>query len=184
MKRGAILAAVVILSVPALWRVAEACGDKLLLVGHGARFGRAYAAIHPAHILIYARPSIAAKAAIRDPKLHNALRQAGHAVSVIEDPPLLEQALHTGAVDVVLADVADWSMVEPAVSKAASKAALRCVFVPPPNKEEARRVKPEFACPLKASDSVARYLDVIEDTMKARATGQPADFAPNSNGRH
>ncbi len=38
-----------------------------------------------------------------------------------------------------------------------------------------RRVKPEFACPLNGSDSVARYLDVIEDTMKARAVGQRAD---------
>src|SRR6516165_6628088 len=115
MKRVAILTAVAILSGPALWRVAEACGDKLLLVGHGARFGRPYAAVHPANILIYARPSIAAKATIRDPKLHKALRQAGHAVSVIEDPALLEQALHTEAIDVVLADVADASMVAPAV---------------------------------------------------------------------
>ena len=77
------------------------------MVGRGAKFQRAYASVYPGKILIYARPSTDAKAAIRDPQLHKALRQAGHAVSVIEDWALLEAALKTAPTDVVLVDVAE-----------------------------------------------------------------------------
>src|SRR5215203_4557350 len=58
-----------------------ACGDKFLMVGRGARFQRAYASVHPGKLLIFARPSTDEKAAIRNPQLHKALRQAGHSVS-------------------------------------------------------------------------------------------------------
>ena len=51
------------------------------MVGRGARFQRAYASVYPGKVLIYARPSTDPKAAIRDPQLHKALRQAGHSVS-------------------------------------------------------------------------------------------------------
>ena len=37
-------------------RSVEACEDKFLLVGRGTRFQRAYAAIHPASIVVYAQP--------------------------------------------------------------------------------------------------------------------------------
>ena len=77
------------------------------MVGRGAKFQRAYASIYPSKLLIYARPSTDAKAAIRDPQLHKALRQAGHTVSIIEDWALLEQALKTVPVDAVLVDVAE-----------------------------------------------------------------------------
>ena len=40
------------LGAPVLW----ACGDKFMLVGRGVRFQRAYAAIHPASILILLPP--------------------------------------------------------------------------------------------------------------------------------
>ena len=87
--------------------MAHACGDKFLMVGRGAKFQRAYASVYPGKVLIFARPSTDAKAAIRDPQLHKALRQAGHAVSVIEDWALLEQALKSVPVDLVLVDVAE-----------------------------------------------------------------------------
>lgn len=169
MRPVAILFSIVILSVPALWRVAEACGDKLLLVGRGVKFGRAYASEYPGNILLYARPSTNPKAPIRDPRLHKRLRQAGHALSVIEDAALLEQALRTVAIDVVLADVAEAAMLEPLAADAPSRPATRYVLFRSSNKEEARRLQQQFVCPLKGSDGVTRYLDVIEDTMKTRA---------------
>ncbi len=76
MRPVAILFSIVILSAT-LWRVAEACGDKLLMVGRGVKFGRAYASEYPGNILLYARPSTDPKAPIRDSGLHKRLRQAG-----------------------------------------------------------------------------------------------------------
>src|SRR6185503_17811099 len=103
--RTLVLLTVAIVATPIGWRPVEACGDKFLLVGRGVRFQRAYAAVHPANILIYARPTTSANRAIRDPQFHKSLRQAGHQVSVIEDSTLFEHALQLSTFDIVLADL-------------------------------------------------------------------------------
>ncbi len=90
MSRSVMLVVALVLGVSTWYPAALACGDKFLMVGRGAKFQRVYASVHPGKILIFARPSTDPKAAIRDPQLHKALRQAGHAVSVIEDWALLE----------------------------------------------------------------------------------------------
>ena len=98
--------------IAGVYQPLDACGDKLLLVGRGLKFQRAYASLNPGHVLVYARPTLSANAGIRNTQLHRALRQAGHSVSVIEDAWLLEQALRsTTHVDVVLADVNDANRV-------------------------------------------------------------------------
>jgi hypothetical protein len=175
MRRIAIVFSIVILAVSAAWRVAEACGNKLLLVGRGVKFGRAYVSEYPGHILVYARPSADPKAAIRDPGLHKRLRQAGHAVSVIEDAALLDQALRTVAIDVMLADVTEAESLERLVAASRSRPMTRYVLFRLSNKEEEKRLQQQFICPLKGSDGIARYLDVVEETMKERtAAGRAA----------
>ena len=164
MSRIALLVAALIVSVPALYPIAQACGDKFLMVGRGARFQRAYASVYPGKVLIYARSSTDPKAAIRDPQLHKALRQAGHAVSVIEDWALLEQALRTVPVDIVLVDVAEAARLRDLVaSSPLHPDALYVAF--------ASKVKtnPEVVCRLKSSDRPLKYLDEIENAMKSRA---------------
>src|SRR5262249_11339523 len=47
----------------------QACGDKFLLIGRGAKFRQAYAAIYPASIVLFARGQSGAGKAIRDPRL-------------------------------------------------------------------------------------------------------------------
>ncbi len=113
-----------------LYPVAQACGDKFLMVGRGAKFQRAYASVYPGKVLIYARPSTDPKAAIRDPQLHRALRQAGHAVSVIEDWALLEQALKSVPVDVVLVDVAEATRLQSAMTSSPTHAGSAVRGVP------------------------------------------------------
>jgi hypothetical protein len=161
MSRIAWLVALTV-GISALQPSLQACGDKFLMVGRGARFQRAYASVYPGKVLIYARPSTDAKAAIRDPQLHKALRQAGHAVSVIEDWPLLEQALKTVPVDVVLVDVKEATRLSAAISTAPTHPeALYVAFpseIPPSN----------IICRLKSSDRTLRYLDEVENAMKAR----------------
>ena len=55
---------------------AEACGDKFLRVGRGARYQRGYVAIHPACVLLYADPKSSVSAALRE--LEPVLKRAGH----------------------------------------------------------------------------------------------------------
>ena len=166
MSRTALLVVALIVTVPALYPVGQACGDKFLMVGRGARFQRAYASVYPGKVLIYARSSTDPKAAIRDPQLHKALRQAGHAVSVIEDWALLEQALRTVPVDVILVDAAEATRVRDLV--AASPAHPDALYVAFASKAK-DPASAQFVSHLKSSDRPLKYLDEIENAMKARS---------------
>ncbi|MCC7181654.1 MAG: hypothetical protein IT177_24960 [Acidobacteria bacterium] len=162
MPRTVSLVVALVVGVSALYPAVQACGDKFLMVGRGARFQRAYASVHPGKILIYARPSTNARAAIRDPQLHRALRQAGHAVSVIEDWALLEQALKMAPTDVVLVDVSEAARLQAAME--ASPTRPDTLFVAFPSAQPPSDV----ICRLKSSDKPIRFLDEVENVMKAR----------------
>jgi len=165
MSRIAPVAVAVVLAFSAASAVAYACGDKFLMVGRGAKFQRAYASVYPGKILIYARPSTDPKAAIRDPQLHKALRQAGHTVSVIEDWTLLEHALRSVPVDIVLVDVGEAAKVRDLV--ASSPAHPDALYVAFPSNLKASGA--DVVCRLKSSDRPLKYLDEVENAMKARA---------------
>jgi hypothetical protein len=159
-----VLILLVAVGVWALGPIVEACGDKFLLVGRGARFQRVYASVYPGKVLIFARPNTDNKAAIRDPQLHKALRQAGHAVSVIEDWTLLEQAMKTVPVDVVLVDVGEAERLQKLMGS--SPSSPEPLYVSSPGSAAAPK---QFICKLKASDKPVRFLDEVENAMKARA---------------
>jgi hypothetical protein len=163
MKRIGLLVVVLAVAAPALFPVAHACGDKFLVVGRGAKFQRVYASVYPGKVLIFARPSTT-QAAIREPQLHKALRQAGHSVSVIEDWKLLEQALRTVPVDVVLVDVGEAEKLQSIISSSPTNP--DAVYVAFPSSQPTPK---QFICKLKASDRSVRFLDEIENGMKARA---------------
>ena len=166
MPRIAAAVVALMLTVPTLYRAAEACGDKFLAVGRGAKFQRAYASVYPGKLLIYSRPSSDPKSAIRDPQLHKALRQAGHNVNVIEDWSLLEHALRGVPVDVVLVDVAEAPKVQDLIASApAHPDALYVAF--PKNLKPA--AVPLVVAKLKSSDQALKYLEAIESVMKARS---------------
>lgn len=167
MSRSAGVLVIMAVGALALHASVEACGDKFLRVGRSARFQRAYASMYPGKVLIYTRPSTDSKAAIRDPKLHKALRQAGHGVSVIEDWALLDQALKTVPVDVILVDVAEAARLRAAVQASGSRPETLFVAsgaAPPPS---------DVVCRLKSSDRTLRYLDEVENAMKARKGAAP-----------
>jgi hypothetical protein len=173
MRRVALLL-IVFLTLPPGWIAADACGDKFLLVGRGAKFQRAYAAIYPGNILIYAHPRTGATAAIRDPQLQKNLKQAGHRVAMIEDAGLLEQALRSGGFDLVLADVLEAPTLDARVNESPSRPTPLYVMYEP-DKAHAAALQKQYNCSLKASDKPNHYLSVIEDAMKARVvTGRRA----------
>jgi hypothetical protein len=165
--RKLFVAALLVAVAPPAWRVAEACGDKFLLVGRGLRLQRAYAAVHPGNILIFAKPSTKESAAIRDPQFQKNLRQAGHALSVIEDLGLFEQALGSGSFDIVLADVAEAPRIDRLVAAAPSRPTPLYVAYPSAFKDKA--LQEQYLCTLKATDRPIRFLDRIESEMKTRA---------------
>src|SRR5262245_18315831 len=165
MSRIALAVVALILTVPPLNPATEACGDKFLAVGRGAKFQRAWVSVYPTKVMIYSRPSGDPKEAIRDPHLHRALRLAGHNGKVIEDWALLEQALRNVPVDVVLVDVSEASLLQGLI--AASPAHPEALYVALP-----KNLTPATPAPvvskLKSSDGTLKYLEVVESVMKAR----------------
>jgi len=165
MSRIAALVVALSVSVPAIYPVVGACGDKFLMAGRGAKFQRAYASVYPGKVLIYSQSSKNAKTAIRDPQLHKALRQAGHTVSIIDDWTLFENALRSGPVDVVLVDVAEVSRLQPLV--ASSVAHPDPMYVVSSN--NAAPACAGLNCRLKSSDKPLKYLEEVESVLKTRA---------------
>ncbi len=158
--------------IAGVYQPLDACGDKLLLVGRGLQFQRAYASLNPGHVLVYARPTMSSKAAHPHPSTP-ARAPAGRSCSLGHRGCL---AAGAGAplddhVDVVLADVNDANRVGPLA--AASTTAPEVLFVAYPS---AAGSKPpsQVMCKLKPSDRALKYLDAIEDAMKVRAAARRA----------
>jgi hypothetical protein len=166
MSRTARLVVALTVGASALSPVAQACGDKFLMVGRGAKFQRAYASLYPGKVFIYARPSSDPKAGVSNLQLHKALRQAGHAVSIIEDWALLEQALKTVPFDVILVDVAEGPRLQALVSS--SLAHPETLYVASPSSAQAARAQ-QLVCRLKSSDRPLKFLEEVEDALKSRA---------------
>ena len=166
MRKALIIALVMLASSIARPVTMHACGDKFLQVGRGAKF-RAYAAIYPASILVYAHGAPGAAAAIRDRGLQASLKAAGHTLTMVEDERLLEQALTTDSFDLVLADVGDATSLERKVQSSPTKPTVLPVMYKP-SKAEADALEKQLNCRLKASDRSDRFLTIIDDAMKAR----------------
>jgi hypothetical protein len=168
---GLVRAYVPILAFGAVFLQAQspalACGDKFLLVGRGVAYRRAYAAVYPASIVVYAEPKRTAAKAIRDPRLQADLKMAGHRVLLVENDAALARALESGAVDLVLTDAADADRT----SKQATTAPSRPTVLPvmyEPTKAEAKEIEARYQCRLMSSDRADRYLVAIDNAMKTR----------------
>src|SRR6476660_7029089 len=84
----------------------SACGDKFVVVGRGVRFEQAYAAIHPASILIVLPAKNVKSAALRDSRLVSALKMAGHHVEIVQQPADLANVVGRSRRDIILVEQA------------------------------------------------------------------------------
>jgi hypothetical protein len=156
-------AAIVAIGSESVW----ACGDKFLLVGRGVRFDRAYAAVHPASILIVLPPKRVKSAAVRDGRLLTALKMAGHRVEVVQQPANLSEVLVRSRHDIVLAERADAAAIRTAAGQAPGKPAIVGVLEDPSSTVLAA-ARQELEYILKTPDSLARILNLLDDVMQAR----------------
>ena len=152
-------------------RALSACGDKFLLVGRGVRFEQAYAAIHPASILIVLPPKGVKSAAVRDSRLLSALKKAGHRVEVIQQPANLADALSRSRHDIILAERVDASTlndIAPPVGQVKPSIVGVLEDASPSALNDAHR-QLEYVLP--TPTSLARILNLMDDVMKARLDG-------------
>jgi len=88
---------------------ADACGDKLLVIGR--RVKRVPQAKHPASVLLYLHAGSALPEAAEEMHLEAILSQAGHSVDTVGGSEDLRSRLAEGGYDFVLTDLADAASV-------------------------------------------------------------------------
>jgi ABC-type amino acid transport substrate-binding protein len=158
---GAGLAAIALLSGTA----ALACGDKLLAIGRGVRFQRAYAE-RQANLVIYSNGAQNG-ATLSSTGLQTTLKRAGHKLQIVQDGLQLDDALKSGRVDVVLVDFTDLGGITRLLRSAPSKPVIVPILFKP-SKAELAAAQKEYKFALKASADEFQYLTAIDEAMKAR----------------
>jgi hypothetical protein len=154
-------------------QVVSACGDKFLLVGRGVRFQRAYAAIHPASILIILPPKSVKSAAVRDSRLMTALKMAGHRVEVVQQPANLSEVLGRSRHDLVLAEAADVPAIRDAAAGIGQGKPSIVSVLEQPSAAELTAARQQVEYVLKTPQSLSQILNLLDDVMKARLDGRP-----------
>jgi hypothetical protein len=145
--------------------VAFACGDKLLVIGRGVRFQRAYAT-HQSDLLIYFS-GIRSGAALESGKLQSTLKQAGHRVRSVDGASQLDEVLKSEKVDVVLVDFADLTAITQELHSAPSKPVVIPILFRP-SKAELATAQKEYRFALKAPADAVQFLMAIDEAMKSR----------------
>jgi ABC-type amino acid transport substrate-binding protein len=158
---GAGLVAIALLSGTA----ALACGDKLLAIGRGVRFQRAYAE-RQANLVIYSNGAQNG-ATLSSTGLQTTLKRAGHKLQIVQDRSQLDETLKSGRVDVVLVNFADLGEITRLLQSAPS----RPVIVPilfKASKAEFAAAQKDYKFALKAPADEFQFLTAIDEAMKLR----------------
>src|SRR5262245_30491342 len=152
-------------------QVLSACGDKFLLVGRGVRFDRAYAAVHPASILIVLPLKSVKSAAVRDAQLLTALKMAGHRVDIVQQPANLADVLVRSRHDIVLAERADASAIRNVHVTDGQPTPSVVGVLEGPSSTALAAARQELEYVLTTPQSLARILNPLDDVMQARLRG-------------
>jgi len=148
--------------------VVSACGDKFVVVGRGVRFEQAYAAIHPASILIVLPIKTVKSAAVRDSRLATALKMAGHHVEVVQQPTNLADVVGRSRRDIILAEQADVSALRDLVAPAGQLKPSIVGVLEDPSSAVLSDAKRQLEYVLTTPAPIARILNLMDDVMKAR----------------
>jgi hypothetical protein len=126
---------------------AFACGDKIVVFGRGVRFRSAYAAAHPASILIFMNAGSRLPALDRQFHIVSILKLAGHKPVAVESPEELTQALRQSPYDVLLLDLADADSIRREIDPLAVKPA----FLPIVDRDKIAADEQRYSCVMRAS---------------------------------
>jgi hypothetical protein len=147
--------------------VLRACGDKFLLMGRGPRFQRAYAAIHPASILIIMPTRNGKSAAVRDPNLATALTMAGHKVDSLRLGSDLNEAFARRRYDIILAERADAEAIPLAEVPDRLKPTVVAILEDP-SKDVVEAARNQIGYVLATPQPLVKILNALDDIMKMR----------------
>jgi hypothetical protein len=146
----------------------EACGDKFLRVGRGARYQRGYVAVHPASLLLLARPGSSVAATLKE--LEPTLKRAGHKPVVVRETAAVPEALERGRFNIVLTDLKDVPVVEDATRTAGTRVDV-LPFITAPTPEARAAAEQGYHCVAEVPGKKAEVLGKIDEIMELAQKG-------------
>jgi hypothetical protein len=156
-----IIAGTVLLSIP----TANACGDKSLRIGGGARYKRT---TRPATILIYIPSNASAKAVANVPKIRDFLIKWKHKARTVQGLDSFNEALRAGQYDLVLSNLTEAADLQKEIESSSSKpVVIPLVFKV--TKPEMAAARTQYRYMVRNPNDGLDYLEAIEEAMKSRA---------------
>jgi hypothetical protein len=147
-----------------------ACGDKYVIFGQGVRFQRAYAATHPASILVYLKSGSRWATPDNRERLLSVLRMVGHRPQAVSTASEVQAAIATGQFDIVLSEADDVAqLTESIVHAAFHPTVVSLLFAPTP--DEVAAIERQNSCAVQVSKRNHELLTVVNDVMGQRVKG-------------
>ena len=147
-----------------------ACGDKFVVFGQGVRFQRAYAAAHPANILVYLKPDSKWASPENRERLLTVLRMVGHRPQAATTLDEFQAAIATSNYDVVLTELSSVLVANETVNAAkVHPTVVPMVFEP--TRAELKEIERQNSCTVAVSRRSHELLSVINDVMGQRSKG-------------
>jgi hypothetical protein len=147
---------------------ARACGDKLLALGRGVRFLRAYKAPHPANILMVWGVDPKHSNGGNDSQLRSILTGVGHKVMLVYDPTQIAKALQSQQFDLVFFGLQDEANVNSSVEKINNKPSLIPLLYEP-SKAQVKVSKERYRRVVRVPAKPGQLLAAIDEVMDYRS---------------
>jgi len=144
---------------------ASACGDKLLVLGRGVKFGNIASSYH-ASIIAYISESVPQSAAVNDVRFQAALQKAGHKLRLVQQADVLAQAVQSGKYDIILVDVQDTAVAEKQVTLAGVNTVVMPVVYDNPELKTAAVT--QFRCVRKMSGKNNSCFSTIDKAIESK----------------
>jgi hypothetical protein len=147
-----------------------ACGDKYVILGQGVRFQRAYAAAHPANILVFLKDGSKWSEPENRERLMTVLRLVGHHPDPVTTLAELQTALDAKRYDVILTELGTESELTPIARNAAPHPSVVPVAFEP-SREQLKQLQKSDVCAVQLSKRSHELLTVINTVMEQRGRG-------------
>jgi hypothetical protein len=157
---------------------ANACGDKLSMMGGGVSFETLNPSLHQGRVVLFITPESSLHVSSAGQGLKKTLERAGHQVRSVDSAASMQSALRSGDIDIVLTNLGDNAAV-PVPTSARAPAMLSVVYKPTADAFSGSSVTP--TCTARADKARGRQmLEAIENVLAHKGRGLGPNCAPAS----
>lgn len=159
---------------------ANACGDKLAMMGGGVSFETLNSNLHHGRVVIFITPESSLHASTKE--LKKTLERAGHKVRSVDNAADFKHALQSGDVDVVLTNLGENQVPVQVATGSRTPAVLSVIYKPTTDVLAGTSI--DVTCTTRAEKARGRQtIEDIENVLAHKGRGLAANCAPTSDSK-